>query len=150
MELRQHVGHGELWLTGVTAVVTKEDHVLLVKSHDHGLWSPVTGILEPGEQPADTAARESLEEAGVHVVPTKLAQTSVTDLITYPNGDQARFLDLTFLCQWRDGEPKPDNDEIFAVQWFPQTNLPEMRPHMVSRIEAALSGSDSADFEFNG
>ena len=39
--------------------------MLLVKRSDNGAWTPVTGIVDPGEEPAVAAAREALEETGV-------------------------------------------------------------------------------------
>lgn len=149
VNLRQHVGQAELWLTGVTSVITRDDEVLLIKSVDHDVWAPVTGILEPGEQPADTAAREAWEEAGVRVRPVRLAQTSVTGLVTHGNGDQARYLDLTFHCVWESGDPVPDGEETRAAQWFPREALPEMKTHMRARLDAALSDAERAEFEFN-
>ena len=42
--------------------------ILLVRRADSGAWTPVCGIVEPGERPDHTIVRESLEEAQVHVV----------------------------------------------------------------------------------
>jgi 8-oxo-dGTP pyrophosphatase MutT (NUDIX family) len=67
VDLRKHVGHAELWLPGVTAVIVHDDAVLLVQRSDNGQWTPVTGILEPGEEPAVAARREALEETGVTI-----------------------------------------------------------------------------------
>ena len=39
--------------------------VLLVRRADTGAWTPVTGIIDPGEQPAVAGAREVLEEADI-------------------------------------------------------------------------------------
>ena len=72
VDLRASVGHHPLWLSGVTAVVLRESagvpEVLLVRRADSGAWTPVTGIIDPGEQPAVAAAREVLEEASVVAV----------------------------------------------------------------------------------
>ncbi|MGO1582440.1 MAG: NUDIX domain-containing protein, partial [Actinomycetaceae bacterium] len=66
VELRRHVGHSLLWLTGATAVVVRgaDPEVLLVRRADDGRWTPVTGIVDPGEEVADAAVREVLEETG--------------------------------------------------------------------------------------
>lgn len=37
--------------------------ILLVRRADSGAWTPVCGIVEPGERPDHTIVRESLEEA---------------------------------------------------------------------------------------
>jgi len=77
LSLRERIGTELLWLSGVTAVVLREGaagtEALLVRRSDNGAWTPVTGIIDPGEQPAVAAAREVLEEAGVVAVPERLA-----------------------------------------------------------------------------
>lgn len=58
--LRTHVGHELLWLSGVTAVVldASSSQALLVRRSDNNEWAPITGTLDPGEQPARGAVRE--------------------------------------------------------------------------------------------
>ena len=65
LSLRERIGHDLLWLTGVTAIVTTPDRsqLLVVRRADTGAWTPVTGIIDPGEEPAAAGAREVLEEA---------------------------------------------------------------------------------------
>ena len=104
LELRQLVGDLPLWLPGITAVIRRGDEVLLVRRADNGRWTPVTGISDPGEEPAVTAAREAMEETGVRIRVDRLAMTSVHPEVTYDNGDRAAYLDLTFACTWLDGE----------------------------------------------
>ncbi len=148
--LREKIGTAPLWLSGVTAVVVKEDQLLLVRRADDGAWTPVTGIIDPGEHPADAAVREVAEEAGVRVVPERLAQVGVTERVVYPNGDESQYLDLTFLMRWADGEPYPADGENTHVAWFAMDALPSMSPEMNARIEAALSDRPSAAFRFAG
>ena len=64
-DLRRSIGHDLLWMPAVTAVVVDASSVLMVRRADNGRWAPVSGILEPGEQPAVCAAREVLEETRV-------------------------------------------------------------------------------------
>ena len=73
LELRKKVGHDLLWLMGVSGYVDDEQgRVLLGKRSDTGEWAMVYGINEPGEEPADTVAREVKEETGVDVIVTDL------------------------------------------------------------------------------
>lgn len=65
LALREKIGHAPLFLAGVTAVILREEQVLLGRRSDNGVLTPITGIVDPGEEPADAAAREALEEAGV-------------------------------------------------------------------------------------
>ena len=141
VELRAMVGHHPLWLPGVTAVVRRQDEVLLVRRSDNGAWTPVTGIPEPGEEPAVAAVREVLEEAGVTAQVDRLASCSVHGPITHANGDLATYLDLTFACTWVAGEPYVADDESTAVAWVHRDDLVlrRMSEEMLRRIEAALS-----------
>lgn len=65
LSLREKIGHDLLWLPGATAVVLHEGRILLGRRADNGNWAPITGIVDPGEEPAAAAVRECLEEAGV-------------------------------------------------------------------------------------
>ena len=150
LALREKIGTVPLWLSGVTAVVLKDDQLLLVQRADNGAWTPVTGIIDPGEQPADAGVREVEEEAGVRVVPERLASVGVTDMVVYPNGDRSQYLDLTFLMRWSDGDPYPADGENTRAVWFPRDDLPAMADEMTARIAAALSDGPSALFQFGG
>jgi len=151
LALRAVVGNHPLWLSGVTAVVLREldgvPQVLLVRRADTGAWTPVTGIIDPGEQPAAAAAREVLEEASVIAVPERLAWVNALAPMTYDNGDQAQYLDLTFRFRWVSGEPTPGDDENTEAAFFPLDGLPTMSAHMRDRIERALPPEGPADFE---
>lgn len=147
LELREKIGTDPLWLSGVTAVVSRGDDVLLVRRADNGQWTPVTGIIDPGEQPAVAAEREVLEEAGVVAVARRLAWLQVTEPITYPNGDQSRFLDLVFTCDFLSGDPYPADGENTEARWFPSGSLPGMSENMAERIRIALSDETVTRFE---
>ena len=146
VELRRHIGTAPLWLTGATAVIRNDDatRVLLVRRADNGWWTPVTGIVDPGEHPARAAQRESLEEAGVHIRIDRLASVGVSREITYSNGDRAQYLDHTFACTHLSGQPHPADGENTDARWFDVDALPEMRPHMHARIEAGLADEERA------
>lgn len=149
LDLREHVGHALLWLPGCTAVVLRDDaagegtprpQVLLTLRSDLRIWAPVAGMVEPGEEPHETAVREALEETGVHVAIEALVATGVTDPITYPNGDRCVFLDHTFRCRWLDGEARVGDDESLDVRWWPVAALPDdLRPIDRERILVALA-----------
>ncbi|MEV0027315.1 NUDIX domain-containing protein [Streptomyces atroolivaceus] len=115
LALRKKIGSDPLWLSGVTAVVIKGDRVLLAKRADNGKWTAVTGIIDPGEQPADAAAREVLEETGIVAVPERLAMVHVTEPVVYDNGDQTQYLDLVFRFAWQSGVLRPADGENTAA-----------------------------------
>lgn len=137
LDLRRHVGHAPLGLVGVTAVVVRGEEVLLVRRADTAEWAPVTGIVEPGEQPAHAAVRETLEETTVAVAPRRLASVRAQPLHTHVNGDQVYYLDHTFECVYLAGEPAVGDDESIEVRWWPLAALPRMQPEFRERIGAA-------------
>ncbi len=145
-ELRRHVGRTRLWMPGVTAVVRRGDDVLLVRRSDNGQWAPITGIVDPGEEPAVAAHREALEETCVEIGVDRLAQVAVVGPVVYPNGDESVYLDHVFACTWLGGEAAVGDDESVEVGWFPITALPPMREELLLRIEAAWSGETHARF----
>ena len=89
--------------------------ILLVRRADSGAWTPVCGIVEPGERPDHTIVRESLEEAQVHVVVDRYLAVDVDDPLTYPNGDQCQFLNHVFSCRWVDGQARVGDDELSLI-----------------------------------
>jgi 8-oxo-dGTP pyrophosphatase MutT (NUDIX family) len=147
LELRELVGTRPLPLVGVTAVVIRDNELLLGRRSDSGALTPVTGIVDPGEEPADAAVREALEEAGVVIRATRLASVHQIARITYENGDQADYLDLTFRCEWLSGDPYPADGEMTEVGWYDLDALPAMDDDMRRRIASALSEDDPARFE---
>ena len=144
--LRTLVGTTELWMPGVTAVVRRDDDLLLVRRSDNGAWTPVTGIVDPSEHPGVAARREALEETGVEVSVDRLARVGVVGPVTYDNGDRASYLDLTFACSWVSGEPYAADDESTDARWWPLADLPSMDDDMLDRIAAALSDEERARF----
>lgn len=170
VELRRHVGHAPLWLIGCTAVVLREaasgdgqgcggtgtdgpetahhpasgTEVLLVRRADFDVWSPVTGIVEPGEDPHDTAVREVFEEARVSARVESLVWVHATELMTHANGDQARYLDHCFRLRHVAGEPQVGDDENLEARWWPLDALPPMPEHFAQRIAVAVAVADPA------
>ena len=150
LALREKIGTAPLWLSGVTAVVVRREEILLVKRADNGAWTPVTGIIDPGEEPATAAVREVEEEAGVRVHPESLAWVHVTDPVVYANGDTTQYLDLVFRMAWVSGEPEPGDGENTETSWFALDALPVLSPDMRRRIEAALENRVETRFELMG
>jgi 8-oxo-dGTP pyrophosphatase MutT (NUDIX family) len=147
VDLRRRIGHDLLWLPGVTAVVVDDaGAVLLVRRSDNGQWAPVTGILEPGEEPAVCAVREVREETQVEAHAQRLVSVSPTEPVTHPNGDRAQYLDLTFRCAYVSGRAAVGDDESVEVGWFGAGDLPTMHPQARVRVDRALAGAAEAVF----
>ena len=106
------------------AVLIQQDgRVLLVRRAGEpfrGLWSLPAGFINGGEDPAQAAARECLEETGLTVRVTR-----VLDIIS--GKEHARGADFIIVYQAEviNGELKAD-DDADAVEWFERENLPQL------------------------
>ncbi|MGC9535770.1 NUDIX hydrolase [Streptomyces sp. UG1] len=138
--IRASAGHQLLWLPGVSAVVfDDEGRVLLGQRADNGKWTVISGIPDPGEQPAEAAVREVYEETGVRCVTERVVLVRSGHEITYPNGDKCQFMDITFRCRAVGGEARVNDDESVQVGWFEVDALPEMGERQLFRIKQALA-----------
>lgn len=106
------------------AVLIEQDRrILLVRRAGdpfRGLWSLPAGFVNGGEDPAEAAARECLEETGLNVRVTHLL-----DIISgkeHPRG--ADFI-IVYQAEVIGGQLKP-SDDADAVEWFEQGNLPPL------------------------
>lgn len=163
LELRRHVGHAPLWMPGTTVVVMRSARadapidwespidpgsveILCVRRSDNGAWTPVTGIVDPGEEPALAAAREAKEETDVDIDVRRLLSVEVVGPVTYDNGDVTTYLDVAFAAQWLTGHPRPADGENSEASFFHGDQLPPMNERFRRTIAKALSGQPRADF----
>lgn len=151
LELRRSIGHAPLPLVGATAVVVRDGEVLLGRRSDNGAVAPISGIVEPGEEPARAAERETLEEAGIVAVAERLVWVHTMPEVVYGNGDRVRYLDLTFRCRFVSGEPHPADGEASEVFWHPLAELDrvdglESEDHR-RRIQLAVADETVTRFE---
>ncbi|MTE22863.1 NUDIX domain-containing protein [Microbacterium sp. ZXX196] len=148
LDLRAKIGHDPLWLAGVTAVVVRDGDVLLVERADNGRVTPVTGIIDPGEDPMTAGIREVSEEAGITAKPEALVWVHALPPMTYPNGDQSQYLDIVVRCRADGGDPHPADGENTRAWWCPVSELDAagLDPDMRERIRVALEHEGSARF----
>ena len=150
LRLRERVGTELLWLTGVTAVIVREEpvrQVLLVRRADTGAWTAVTGVIDPGETVAGTARREALEEAGVEIEVERVVWLHTLPPMEYPNGDRAQYLDHVLRARYLSGEAHVADDESSEVGWFAPDALPPMSADHRERIIRALSDETACAFD---
>ena len=144
--MRTHIGHDLLLLPGVGAIVVDgQGRLLFGRRSDTGRWAVVAGMVEPGEQPADTIIREVREETGVDVVVERILGVA-THPVEYPNGDRCDYLSVTFLCRAVGGTARVNDDESLDVGWFDPADLPDLEPYSRLRVELALRDAKEAWF----
>lgn len=150
LRLREKIGHDELWLPGVTAVVIRDvppgapvfevPSVLLVKRADNGEWTPVCGICEPGEDPQVTAVREVKEETLLDARVEALLGIGAVGPVEYPNGDVTRYMDTALRLSVVGGdEPAVGDEESSQVGWFSIAQLPPINPRFRMVIADAVA-----------
>jgi 8-oxo-dGTP pyrophosphatase MutT (NUDIX family) len=148
LKLRKKIGNDPLWVPGVRGVVVDaEGRVLLVQRADNEQWALVSGMLEPGEQPARGLVREIFEETAVVAEPERVVSVGAVGPFTYPNGDVCEFLDVVFLCRHVSGTARVNDDESLAVGWFSMDELPELMAGHLTSIHRALAPAEAAHFE---
>jgi ADP-ribose pyrophosphatase YjhB (NUDIX family) len=141
--VRRSYGQGLLLLPGVSAVVLRDDQVLLTQRTDNGRWSLPAGIVEPGEQPGSAMLRELVEETTVVAEIERLALLTTDPVQVYANGDTCQFVAMCFRCRYVSGEAQVGDEESTAVGWFPITELPaDLSAIQRRRIECALAERD--------
>ena len=104
-------------------LVVQNKQVLLVRRVNEpyrGMWTLPAGFINGGEDPAEAAARECLEETGLNVRVTR-----VFDIVAgreHPRG--ADFV-IVYQAEVVSGEMAAD-DDADAVEWFDKDNLPPL------------------------
>lgn len=134
------IGHRLLFLPGVSAVVFDDaGRVLLNRRADDGEWSIIGGIVEPGEQPAQTAVREVHEETAVRCVAERVLLVQTMEPVRYANGDRCQYVDISLRCRAVGGTARVNDEESLAVGWFDLGDLPPLREFTLTRIALATS-----------
>ncbi|TLM73339.1 NUDIX domain-containing protein [Pseudarthrobacter sp. NamB4] len=148
LELRKKIGNHPLWVPGVRGVVVDgSGRVLLAQRADNRQWALVSGMLEPGEEPARGLVREIFEETAVVAEPERVVSVGAVGPFTYPNGDVCEFLDVVFRCRYVSGTARVNDDESLAVGWFGVDELPELMAGHLTSVHRALAPAEAAHFE---
>ncbi len=106
------------------AVLVEQDgKVLLVRRVNEpfrGLWTLPAGFVNAGEDPAEAAARECLEETGLTVRVTR-----VLDVIAGREHERGADIVILYAAQVQSGQLMA-GDDADAVGWFDLSNLPTL------------------------
>lgn len=130
-----------------SAVIIKNNKILLQKRVDNNLWSLPGGKMEAGEDIQHTIIREVYEETGYYVVVKKLigVYTNPKCIIAYSNGEVRQQFSLCFQCSIVSGEMRVSS-ESKEVRFF---SLDEMQSLLISpqqklRIDDCLRNQGEA------
>src|SRR5574341_2446638 len=117
-------------------LVAQDRRVLLVRRATEpfrGLWTRPAGFINGGEDPAEAAARECLEETGLSVRVLR-----IYDIVSgreHPRG--ADFV-IVYQAEVLSGELKAE-DDADAVEWFDQESLPELAFRATQKVLKSFS-----------
>ncbi|MCK0127409.1 NUDIX domain-containing protein [Erythrobacter sp. F6033] len=107
-------------IEGVSVVVTNLNGDVLLLRHSYGpkVWALPGGGLKAGEDPAECARREVMEELSIKVTNVQSLGSIEEELSGSPH--TAHLFSAT--CNAR---PKPDGREVDEARFFPSHSLPE-------------------------
>jgi 8-oxo-dGTP diphosphatase len=147
-----------------SAVILRDDHVLLIWKPAVGWWLQPGGHVEPDEDPVQAMRREIREEVGLEVdilgrppfehpavgtvaPPFTIMVEDVTDRTVGPH----QHIDMIYVCRPRPGATVDDGAEYAGAQqarWVPIDDVadldtaPEL-PDLVAAAHAWTTGSDA-------
>lgn len=130
---------------GASCAIVRDGRLLLTRRDDNGLWCLPGGGVDAGETWSSAAAREALEETGLHVrIDSVLATYADPDcVIVYADGRHHQIFGVCFRASTLD-EPGL-SDEVTQVGWFSHEEalrLPIVLPHRWL-VEAAFQPLDT-------
>jgi ADP-ribose pyrophosphatase YjhB (NUDIX family) len=111
----------------IRAAVIEDGKILLVREAGTGTWSLPGGWADLNASPAENAAREVMEEAGIEVQVRKLIACWDKDRQGHPRQPEHVYK-LVFLCQPTGGELALSH-ETDGAAYFEPGGLPEMCPY---------------------
>jgi 8-oxo-dGTP pyrophosphatase MutT (NUDIX family) len=118
--LRELVGGAEiLQIPSVSVALRDADGRILLARHAEGPWVLPGGAIEPGEAPAEAAAREMREETGLDVQVTDLVGVfgGPGFVVEYKNGDRTSYVMAVFEAAPASGDPRPDGTEVLELRF---------------------------------
>lgn len=117
----ERLGHVTPNIGGLAATFNNAGEILLIKRADDGTWGLPGGYSESGENPAETAVRETREETGFEVSPYECVASE------YRSPDRSNphgFISLTYLTEISGGE-KQLSHEVTAIDYWEIEAVPE-------------------------
>ncbi len=109
--------------------------VLLIRRADNGFWALPGGFHDLDETPATCAARECLEETGLHVRITRLLGVFSSNRYieaNYPHKG-GKYCHILFLAEAVDGSARPTS-EAREIGYFAEDDIPPLSDGHAPRI----------------
>lgn len=116
-------------------VLDEQGRVLLIRRTDNGLWALPGGAQDFGEYIAETAVRETREEAGIdiEVVDVVGIYTNPNHVVEYDDGEVRQQFSICFRARYLGGEPTT-SDESAEVRWVDREELDKLPIHPSMRL----------------
>lgn len=116
-------------------VLDDEDRVLLIRRTDNGLWAIPGGAQDFGEYIAETAVRETREEAGIDIEVTGIVgiYSNPNHVVAYSDGEVRQQFSICFRARYTGGVPTPSS-ESSEVYWVPPEELEDLPMHTSMRL----------------
>ncbi|MBL0346320.1 NUDIX domain-containing protein [Candidatus Villigracilis affinis] len=114
-------------------LVEQDGRVLLVRRVNEpfrGLWTLPAGFVNGGEDPAEAAARECLEETGLFV-----RVLGVLDVIAGREHERGADFIIVYHAEVTGGELVPA-DDADAAEWFLRSELPPLAFNATKKVLA--------------
>lgn len=119
--VRKYVGRARIILPGcVGAIFNDASEVLAVHKKHKDFWFLPGGLSDLGETTSGTIYRETLEETGLEIEPTRIIGLYSEPQLMYvkmKSGHELQTVDLLMECEITGGSIQPDGVEIDAVEY---------------------------------
>lgn len=125
--IRERIGPELLLIPAVAAIIRDSEGRLLVQQKHDETWSLPAGAIEPGESPAAAVIRESFEETGLRVQPTRVAGVvgGTACRVHYKNGHEVEYTVTIFDCAVLGGRLIDGNAETARLAFVTKGELLE-------------------------
>lgn len=112
----------------VAAAIFDADNRILLQEKSGEPWSLPAGMIEPGESPRIAVIRETEEETGLIVTPSRILGVFGGEQFryVYPNGDQVEYTIILMHCSIIRDTGVIADSETKSLDYFEKDSMPEL------------------------